>query len=140
MFNFSLSAGNKIFSRSELVRIKIRAIRSGVWFKVLSQIERAQLDLTIRVVDRVRSCLLRRLLASIVRKIHEALESPIRRLIREIGVALARRVCAAAERIGCKKAWKWAEDKGFVQFLTITYMNTHRLYRIPIENGLRATL
>jgi len=140
MFNFSFPAGNKIFSRCELVKIKIRAIRSGVWFKALSQIERAQLDLTIRVVDRVRSCLLRRLLASIVRKIHEALESPIRRLMREIGATLARRVCVAAERIGCKKAWKWAKDKGFVQFLTITYMNTHRLYRIPIENGLRATL
>jgi len=140
MFNFSLLAGNKIFSRSGRVRIKIRAIRCGVWFRVLSQIERAQLDLTIRVVERVRSCLLRRLLASIVRKILEALESPVRRLIREIGAALARRLCAAAERMGCKKAWKWAEDKGFIQFLTITYMNTHRLYRIPIEKGLRATL
>ena len=140
MFNFSFPVSNKIFSRSELVKIKIRAIRSGVWFKALSQIERAQLDLTIRVVEKVRSYLLRRLLASIVRKIHEALESPIRRLMREIGAALARRVCAAAERIGCKKAWKWAKDKGFVQFLTITYMNTHRLYRIPIENDLRVTL
>ena len=99
MLNFSLSASNKIFSRSELVRIKIRAIRSGVWFRVLSQIERAQLDLTIRDVERVRSRLLRRLLASIVRKILEALESRIRRLIREIGAALSRRLCAVEKAI-----------------------------------------
>lgn len=136
MFNFSFCVGKGLLCRAELAMMKTRAIRSGVWFKVLSRTERALLDLTIRVVDRVRSSLLRKLLESIVRKICEALETPVRRLMREIGVALARKVCAVAKKLGCKEAWKWAEDEGFIQYLTVTYMNTHRLYRVLIGTSL----
>ena len=58
-------------SREELIRIRAKAIRRGVWFRMLTKSERAQVDLTIRVVQKVRSFLLARVLASLVKKLDQ---------------------------------------------------------------------
>jgi len=44
--------------KAELVTLKLRALRDGVWFKALSRIDRKLVDLTIRVVGSVRSATL----------------------------------------------------------------------------------
>ena len=41
--------------KKQLVNLKTKAMRSGAWFKALQRIDRVLFDLTIRVVDTIRS-------------------------------------------------------------------------------------
>lgn len=116
-------------NRVELTNIKKRALRHGVWFKVLSRIERIQIDLTIKIVDKVRSTFLAKILRPIITKLLNAIESPVKRLIRVVGISLAQKISTVGKKLGCKSAKKWAKDQGFLQFLTVIYMNTPKLYR-----------
>lgn len=109
--------------RTEIVKIKARALRKGVWFRVLTRVERACLDLAIKVVERVRSRLLQRVLSSILDKLEEAMESQVQRLMREIGDNLASELSRIAQDWGNKSAVKWAKETSFIKFLTITYLN-----------------
>jgi len=110
--------------RSEIVKVKTRALRRGVWFRVLTKVERACLDLAIIVVERVRSRLLQRVLTSVLNKLEEAMESKVSRLMREVGDNLAQKLSQIAQDWGNRSAVQWTKDSGFVKYLTITYMNT----------------
>jgi len=110
-------------SRSEILRVKARALRRGVWYRVLTKVERACVDLVVRVVERVRSRLLSRVLFSVLAKLDAAMESRVWRLIREIGVGLASRICQVAQDWGNKSAAGWARDVGFVRYLTLMHLN-----------------
>ena len=110
-------------SRDVLVRVRLRAVRKGAWFRVLSRLERGLLDLTLKVTDKIRSRTLAEAVGSVVKKLLGALESKVDRLIREVGVPLAEKISKIARRWGNKNAHKWAENKAFIQYLTIVRMN-----------------
>ena len=110
-------------SRSEIIKAKTRALRKGVWYRVLTNVERACIDLVIKVVERVRSRLLSSVLSSILRKLDAAMESQIWRLMRELGGKLASKMSQIAQNWGNKSAVQWTKDAGFVQYLTINHMN-----------------
>jgi len=110
-------------ARNEIINVKTRALRRGVWYRALTRVERACIDLVIKVVERVRSCLLQRVLSSVLGKLEEAMESQVQRLMREIGGTLALKLSQIAQGWGNKSAQSWSGDKGFTQYLTITYMN-----------------
>jgi len=110
-------------TRNELANLKTRALRRGVWYRVLTTVERACIDLVIKVVERVRSFLLKKMLSSILKKLEEAMESQVRCLMREIGGNLASKLGQIAQNWGNQSAWSWAKDTGFAQYLTINYMN-----------------
>ena len=110
-------------SREEITKVKTRALRKGVWYKVLNRIERACIDLVIRVVERVRSFSLKRALSSILSKLEVALESPVQRLMREIGVNIVSELSRIAQQWGNKSAFLWVKDVRFIQFLTLTRIN-----------------
>ena len=82
------------------------------------------MDLTIRIVKRIHNSLLARVLRSILKKLFEAGESKVSRLMREVGESLAKRLSAIAKGWGCRSADAWAEDTGFIRFLTVNCMNT----------------
>jgi len=88
------------------------------------------MDLTIRIVKRVHNSLLARVLRSILKKLFEAGESKVSRLMREVGESLAKRLSAIAKGWGCRSADAWAEDTGFIRFLTVNYMNMPALHRV----------
>jgi len=117
-------------SGATLARVKAWALRRRVWYKALSISERAQMNLTIRIVKRIRNSLLASVLRSILRKLFKAAESEVSRLMREVGEPLAEKLSAIAKGWGCKSANSWAKDTGFIQFLTITCMNTPRLHTV----------
>lgn len=114
---------------NELVRIKARAMRRGVWFRVLTRAERAQIELTTRVVKRIRSFFLARVVSSIVEKLLDAMESKVTRLMREVGPALARKLSRTAQEWGNKLAHQWAEDPGFGRYLVVMYINTPSVFK-----------
>jgi len=103
-----------------MAKLRLKALRRGVWFRELKQSERKLLDLTIRVVEKVRSFLLARILSQIVARLCEAMESRIIRLIRTEGQEMAKSLSRIGEAWGCRAAKSWAVDRGFMQFLVVS--------------------
>jgi len=116
--------------RDELIRMRAKAIRRGVWFRTLTKSERAQLDLTIKVVQKVRSFLLRRVLTPLVKKLQEAMETMVTRMIRVVGSSLAQKLSQIAQNWGNTFATMWAKDHGLIQYLTITHINRPAMFRL----------
>lgn len=111
--------------RDKLARIRLMAIRRGVWFKVLNRLERGLMDLTIKVTRKIRSKILASAIYSVTKKLLEALESKVRRQMRQIGIPLAEKIIRIAQKWGNKTAHEWAKDVGFIQYLTIMKMKAY---------------
>lgn len=110
-------------TREALARLRLKTLRCGVWFKELSRDERMFMKLVIRVTSKVRSFLLAKLLSRIVKKLLDALEGEVARLMRTVGRSLAQKLSEIAQGWGNRSAARWPEDLGFVQYLTIMSLN-----------------
>jgi hypothetical protein len=107
------------------------AVRRGLWFKALSALERAVVDLTIRVVEMVRSPTLREALRFTASKIVNAFKA---RSFRKRAIIIGRfslRAVHIAGRLGNKSASKWAKDLSFVMYLGVSWLNTPPILRGP---------
>jgi len=98
-------------------------MRHGVWYKALSQVERALLDLTVKVVDRVESVVLGVELVKILVKLRNAAKGGFIRRMEEYGVLQARRISSKAVEWGHKIAASWSTNIGFIRYLTIMDVN-----------------
>jgi hypothetical protein len=106
-------------TRAGLAKLKQRAWRRGCWFRDLKRKERMLLDFTIRVVEKVRSFSLARLVSGIVGKLCEVMESRVYRLVRSEGCVMAERLSRIAQCWGYRAAKSWINDRGFMQFLVV---------------------
>lgn len=120
----------RLMDKDGLAKIKTKALRQGVWFRLLSRSERAIVDLTMKVVERIRSFILARVVASIVKKLLDSMESRVARLIREVGPALAQKLSLTAQKWGNQSALKWSDDPGFRQYLAVMYLNTPSVFKM----------
>lgn len=110
------------------MRIKTRALRLRVWFKVTSRLERGIIDLTIRCVEKIRSPVLARVVLDIVSKILDVLQEGFMEKAEKVGCKVIERLCAVAERWGNESCSVWKQDEGFVRFLGVITLNT-RVHR-----------
>lgn len=106
-------------TQESLTKLKLKAVRRGCWFRDLKHNERQLLDLTIRVVEKVHSFRLAKIVSQIVGKLCAAMESRIFCLMRTEGRSLAERVSLIGEAWGNTAAKFWANDRGFIQYLTV---------------------
>jgi len=111
-------------ARKDLAKIKSRALRARVWFRALSKVERAILDLTIKCVENVRSRVLEGTISTIISKILQSLEDAFLVRAERIGRDIAETLCAIAERWGNKASSTWECDKCFIKFLGVNALNT----------------
>ena len=118
------------FDRIQLIKLKLKAMRSGVWFKALRRIDRVLIDLTIKVVGNVRSVTLAKSILALTRKLEGIMESRLSRALREVGFPLAQKLSLLSQKWGNRSASQWAEDPGFARYLAITQMNTPRLFQV----------
>ena len=58
-------------NKKQLINLKTKAMRSGTWFKALQRIDRVLFDLTIRVVNNIRSRQLAKSILELTRKLRE---------------------------------------------------------------------
>jgi hypothetical protein len=123
------AAGSVPLTREALAKLRCRAVRCGVWFRDLKHGERKLLSLTISVVQRVQSFILAKLVSRIVDRLCEAMESRVFRLMRTEGRSLAERVSKIAEAWGNRAAKSWADDSGFIQYLTINNLSSFGVSR-----------
>jgi hypothetical protein len=120
----STSRGSFSFcDRARLVKIRLRAIRAGVWYRALPRIDRVLVDLTISVAKGVRSVSLASCVLSVTRKLEGLLESRVVRAVREVGFPLARKLSAVARGWGNVGAWAWASDGCFARYLAVMRLN-----------------
>jgi hypothetical protein len=118
-----------LLSRSELVKLRAKARRRGVWFRMLSRVERGLIDLSIRVVEKVRSLVLARSLISVVEKLLDAMESEVARLMRTVGRQLAQKLSEIVQGWGYASARLWANDLGFIRYLAVMQKNLSPVFR-----------
>jgi hypothetical protein len=108
-----------------LKTLKSRSMRQRVWYRVLSRLERAQVDLTLKVVRRVQSPSLARVLDLIVDKLSNALQSRVSKITRTVGFPMALKLSKMAQGWGNRSAQAWAQDSEFARFLAVMSLNTN---------------
>lgn len=107
-----------------LMRIKTKAMRSGVWFKLLSRADRAILDLTIRCVETIRSRVLAKSISEIISRVLKTLEDSFMDKAQKFGREIAVKVSGIAQTWGSRSARTWNHDKNFIEFLGVSALNT----------------
>ena len=110
-------------NRTQLTELKLKALRAGVWFKVLQRIDRALIDLALKVNSVVRSFTLAKRILAVAKKFEEALQNKLARTAVAIGVTLARKLSEIAQGWGNETAKVWATDLDFVRYLGLTRLN-----------------
>jgi hypothetical protein len=121
-----------LLTKKQLINIKTKAIRAGVWFKVLQRIDRVLFDLTIRVVETIRSSQLANAVLVISNKLINATKSHFSSRLKAIGRSLAEKVSVIASKLGNVQASVWVSDESFIKFLAI--MEINRAHSIPSDN------
>ena len=110
-------------NRTQLVKLRIKAIRAGVWFKALPRIDRVLVDLTIKVADNIRSVSLAKCIFVVVGKLEGLLESNVLKSLRLIGRPLAEKISSIAQKLGNTSAKGWTADSSFAFYLAIMHTN-----------------
>jgi hypothetical protein len=129
--SMALSSVNTLsfLNKKQLVNLKTKAMRSGAWFKALQRIDRVLFDLTIRVVDNIRSAKLAKSIAVLTRKLENAQESSFSSRLREIGLPLAQKISFTAQKLGNISAISWVFDSSFAIFLAVMHINDVKIFK-----------
>ena len=113
-----------------LSKLKQKSLRTNnSWYRVLNLEKRRFVDAVIQTVNKIRSTLLLKILTAVVEKLLRAIGG-IRGLIgnlaygmQNIGQPLAQKISVIAKKWGNNTAAKWANDTGFIRYLTVIGMN-----------------
>jgi len=113
-------------NRNSLKKLKQISIRNRSWFRMLSWTQRRFIDAIIMVTERIRSLLVLRILAPLVRKLLVAVEgdatSGALALMVEgaykIVKIIAEKIVQTAQKWGNKSALKWLDDS-FIRYLIV---------------------
>src|SRR3989304_1872962 len=119
---------SSLLNKAQLIKLRLKAMRAGVWFRALPRIDRVLVDLTIRVVSNVRSFTLAKNLLAVTRKLEGFLESSLLRAFREVGLALAQKLSLVAQKWGNNSAENWASDLSFMSFLAVMHINEPKAF------------
>ena len=104
--------------------IRAKALRKRVWYKALDKLERGIMNLTISIVDRVKSDTLAKELVKIIVKIRDASKSAFIRQVECYGVNKVQDIVAQANRFGSRVADEWLRDVGFAWLLTLNMLHS----------------
>lgn len=113
--------------RTQLMKLKLKAMRAGVWFRALPRIDRVLVDLTIKIADTIRSPNLAQRILAVAGKLEGILESKFARFVREFGLPITQKLSVFAKTWGHSTAGKWANDKDFARYWAVMKLNGHPL-------------
>jgi hypothetical protein len=114
---------SNLTTRNQLTKLKLKAIRAGVWFKALPRIDRVLVDLTIQVAENIRSAHLAKSIFAVVGRLEGLLESRFMRLARTVGQTLAENTSLIAQRWGNIAAKGWSSDRSFALYFAVMKAN-----------------
>jgi hypothetical protein len=131
--------------RSVLCRLLRVAQRGGFLFRCLKACEVKFVRLVVALAERVRSFVLARAIAPIVKKLLEALKGSRELMIsvlgevaywmKEGGRGLAEKISGIAVEWGNRSAVKWSRDLGFIRYLTVMNLAEFKRRRASFEGG-----
>jgi hypothetical protein len=110
-------------NKKQLIELKSKAMRAGVWFRGLPRIDRVLVDLTIKVTSSVRSVTLAKTILAVMEKLEGLLEGRLSKVVRKIGKPLAQQLSSLAQKWGNHSAKDWLSDNSFARFLAILSIN-----------------
>jgi hypothetical protein len=120
---------SSFLNKARLVKLRLKAVRAGVWFRALPRIDRVLVDLTIKVASNIRSFTLARNLLAVVGKLDGLLESSLSRALREVGFPLAQKLSLTAQKWGNISAESWPSDSSFIRFLAVMHINEPKAFK-----------
>ena len=123
--------------RNFLSTLKKKSIRfNNSWFRVLTVDKRRLIDAVIQTVDKIRSYQLLKILTPLAGRLLQAIGG-VRGLIgnlsygmQNFGRPLAQRISVVVSKWGNNLAAKWANDEGFIRFLTVNDMNDLPIFKV----------
>jgi hypothetical protein len=119
---------SRFLNRTQLAKLKRKAMRYGVWFRALRRIDRVLIDLTIKVACNVRSVVLAKSILALARKLEGIMESGFSRALREVGFQRAQKLSLVAQKWGHLSANEWSSDPSFAGFLAVLSINEPKTF------------
>ena len=116
-------------NKNQLMKLRMKAKRAGVWFRALPRIDRVLVDLTIRVASSVRSATLARNILAVTKKLEGLLDRSLVRAFRSIALQLAQELSSIAQKWGNTSAKHWTSDVSFVNFLAVMHINKPKAFK-----------
>jgi hypothetical protein len=111
-------------NKIQLVKLRLKALRAGVWFRALHRIDRVLVNLTITVARcNVRSTTLAKNIRMVMEKLEGLLEGRLSKVVRTIGKPLAQKLSSIAQKWGNRSAKDWLSDISFARFLAVLSIN-----------------
>jgi hypothetical protein len=123
-----LDIASSYLNKTQLMKLRLKAVRAGVWFRALPRIDRVLVDLTIKVASSIRSFTLAKSLLAVIRKLEGFLESSLSRALREVGLPLAQKLSLTAQKWGNPSARNWASGSSFAFFLAVLHINDPKTF------------
>jgi hypothetical protein len=120
---------SRFLKKTQLIKLKLKAIRAGVWFKALPRIDRVLVDLTIKVASSVRSITLAKNILVVTRKLEGFLESRLSRAFKKVGLPRAQKLSLVAQKWGNTSAENWSSNSSFINFLAVMYINEPKTFK-----------
>ena len=111
------------------MKLRVKAIRAGVWFRALPRIDRVLVDLTIRVASKIRSTTLAKSILVVTRKLEWLLERSHVRAFQGIAIQLAQKLSLIAQTWGNASAKRWESDVSFLNFLAVMHINEPKTFK-----------
>lgn len=109
-----------------MVKLRLKAMRSGIWYRALNRIDRVLVDLTIKVAKaNIHSNSLINQLLTITSKLESVFENKLSRATREFGFSLASKLSIIAQKWGNKCAQNWSQDLDFAKYLAVMKLNSN---------------
>jgi hypothetical protein len=116
---------SSFIQKTSLIKLRLKAMRSGVWFKVLNRIDRILVNLTIQVANNnVCSITLITQLLFVTNKLERLLCTSLLKSIKKVGFQIANKFSVFAQSWGNKVAKAWANEFEFARYLAVMKINS----------------
>jgi hypothetical protein len=112
-----------MLSKKILREVRYNALRKRIWYKVLDGIERGIVNLTISIIDHVKSFTLAKEIIKILNKLSEASKNVFTKHFEIFGLSKVKELVEIAVGFGNTSAFKWISDETYAKLLTVNDIN-----------------
>jgi len=119
----------QFIDKKQLLNLKTKAMHCGAWFKASQRIAIVVFDLTIRVVENIRSAKLTKCLRDLMWKLEDSIKSSFSSNLKEIGLPMVQKLSLTAKKIGYISVGGWVSDYSFALFLAVIHVNNVKIFK-----------
>jgi hypothetical protein len=112
-----------LISSEYLKKVRSKALRKRVWYSNINELDRGILNLTIQLVEEVKSSTLGTAVTRILSSLRDAFKSDFVKYYEKNGYHQVKDLVEAAESFGSQVAEKWLLDHGFAWYLSVNRYN-----------------